>query len=163
MLFRSFPSHDNEGVENFKIYGNTGYIYQYISEMYPEEELKFDISKIKVTTLDIEVASENGFPDVESAAEEVLLITIQDYSSKKIRTWGQGPFNNQQKNVEYRSFSSEYDLLNDFINWWMVEDNTPEVVTGWNIELYDIPYLVRRLDRVLGEKLMKRMSPWVVS
>jgi len=149
-----------EGVENFKIYGNTGYIYQYISEMYPEEELKFDISKIKVTTLDIEVASENGFPDVESAAEEVLLITIQDYSSKKIRTWGQGPFKNQQKNVEYRSFSSEYDLLNDFINWWMIEDNTPEVVTGWNIELYDIPYLVRRLDRVLGEKLMKRMSPW---
>lgn len=149
-----------EGVENFKIYGNTGYIYQYISEMYPEEELKFDISKIKVTTIDIEVASENGFPDVESAAEEVLLITIQDYSSKKIRTWGQGPFRNQQKNVEYRSFSSEYDLLNDFINWWMIEENTPEVVTGWNIELYDIPYLVRRLDRVLGEKLMKRMSPW---
>jgi len=149
-----------EGVENFKIFGNTQYIYQYISEMYPEEELKFDISKIKVTTLDIEVASENGFPDVESAAEEVLLITIQDYSSKKIRTWGQGPFNNQQKNVEYRSFSSEYDLLNDFIHWWMIEENTPEVVTGWNIELYDIPYLVRRLDRVLGEKLMKRMSPW---
>ena len=149
-----------EGVENFKIYGNTGYIYQYISEMYPEEELKFDISKIKVTTLDIEVASENGFPDVESAAEEVLLITIQDYSSKKIRTWGQGPFKNQQKNVEYRSFSNEYDLLNDFINWWMIEDNTPEVVTGWNSELYDIPYLVRRLDRVLGEKLMKRISPW---
>ena len=149
-----------EGVENFKIYGNSQYIYQYISEMYPEEELKFDISKVKVTTLDIEVASENGFPDVESAAEEVLLITIQDYSSKQIRTWGMGPFKNQQKNVIYRSFDNERDLLMDFINWWMVEENTPEVVTGWNIELYDIPYLVRRLDRILGEKLMKRMSPW---
>jgi DNA polymerase elongation subunit (family B) len=149
-----------EGVENFKIYGNSYYIYQYISEKYPEEELKFDTNKIKITTLDIEVASENGFPDVESAAEEVLLITIQDYASKKIRTWGLGPFENKQKNVEYRSFSTEYDLLTDFINWWMIEDNTPEVVTGWNIELYDIPYLVRRLDRVLGEKLMKRMSPW---
>jgi len=149
-----------EGVENFRIYGNTQYIYQYISEMYPEEELKFDINKVKVTTLDIEVASENGFPDVESAAEEVLLITIQDYSSKQIRTWGMGPFKNQQKNVIYRSFDNERDLLMDFINWWMVEENTPEVVTGWNIELYDIPYLVRRLDRILGEKLMKRMSPW---
>jgi DNA polymerase elongation subunit (family B) len=149
-----------ENVENFKVYGNDKYIYQYISEIYPEQEIKFDISKIKLTTLDIEVASENGFPDVESAAEEVLLITIQDYSSKKIRTWGLGPFQNKQKNVEYRSFSTEYDLLTDFINWWMIEDNTPEVVTGWNIELYDIPYLVRRLDRVLGEKLMKRMSPW---
>jgi len=149
-----------ENVENFKIFGNTGYIYQYISEMYPEDEVKFDISKIKVTTLDIEVASENGFPDVESAAEEVLLITIQDYSSKQIRTWGLGPFDNKQKNVIYRSFTSERDLLMDFINWWMVEENIPEVVTGWNVELYDIPYLVRRLDRVLGEKLMKRMSPW---
>ena len=149
-----------ENVENFKIYGNTGYIAQYISDKYPEEEIKFDTGKIKLTTLDIEVKSENGFPDVESAAEEVLLITIQDYATKQIRTWGQGPFNNKQQNVKYRSFSNEYDLLTDFINWWMMEQNTPEVVTGWNIELYDIPYLVRRLDRVLGEKLMKRMSPW---
>ena len=149
-----------DGVKGFDISGNDRYIYQYISETYPEDELKFDISKIKVTTIDIEVASENGFPDVESSAEEVLLITIQDYNTKQIRTWGLGKFNNQQSNVNYRSFSNEYDLLNDFISWWMIEENTPEVITGWNSELYDIPYLVRRIDRVLGEKLMKRMSPW---
>ena len=149
-----------EGVENFKIYGNDRYIYQYISEMYPEEEIKFDTSKIKIATLDIEVASENGFPDVESAAEEVLLITVQDYNTKQIRTWGRGPFNNKQKNVLYKGFRTEHELLTDFINWWMIEDNTPEVITGWNSELYDIPYLVRRIDRILGEKLMKRMSPW---
>ena len=76
-----------DGVENFNISGNDRYIYQYISETYPEDELKFDISKIKVTTIDIEVASENGFPDVESAAEEVLLISIQDYNTKQINTW----------------------------------------------------------------------------
>ena len=149
-----------DGVENFKIYGNTGYIYQYISEMYPEEEIKFDTSKIKISTIDIEVASENGFPDVESAAEEILLITVQDYATKQIRTWGKGPFNNTQQNVIYKGFRTEYELLDDFINWWMIEGNTPEVVTGWNSELYDIPYLIRRLDRILGEKLMKRFSPW---
>jgi len=149
-----------DGVENFKIYGNTAYIYQYISENYREDEIKFDINKIKLTTLDIEVASENGFPDPESASEEVLLITIQDYATKQIRTWGLGPFDNKQDNVIYKQFDTERDLLNDFIHWWMVEDNIPEVVTGWNIELYDIPYLVRRIDRVLGEKLMKRISPW---
>jgi DNA polymerase elongation subunit (family B) len=147
-------------VQNFKIYGNDKYIYQYISDKYPENEIKFDIGKIKLTTIDIEVASENGFPDVENAAEEILLITLQDYNTKQIRTWGQGKFNNNQSNVSYRAFSDEYSLLNDFIHWWMMEDNTPEVVTGWNSELYDIPYLVRRLDRILGEKLMKRMSPW---
>ena len=147
-----------DGVEGFKIYGNDRYIYQYISDKYSEEQIIFDIDKVKLATIDIEVASENGFPDVESAAEEVLLITIQDYSTKQIHTWGLGKFQNNQSNVKYRAFSTEYDLLNDFIHWWM--DNTPEVVTGWNSKLYDIPYIVRRLDRVLGEKLMKRMSPW---
>jgi DNA polymerase elongation subunit (family B) len=147
-----------DGVEGFKIYGNERYIYQYISENYSEDEIKFDISKIKLMTLDIEVASENGFPDVENAAEEVLLITLQDYTTKEIITWGMGPFKHNRNKVTYRQFNNEYDLLNDFIHWWM--DNTPEVVTGWNSKLYDIPYLVRRLDRVLGEKLMKRMSPW---
>ena len=149
-----------DGVENFKIYGNERYIYQYISEMYPEEEVKFDTTKIKISTIDIEVKTENGFPDVESAAEEVLLITVQDYTTKQIRTWGQGPFNNKQENVIYKGFRTEYELLNDFISWWMIETNTPEVVTGWNSELYDMPYLVRRIDRILGEKLMKRLSPW---
>jgi DNA polymerase elongation subunit (family B) len=149
-----------DGVENFKIYGNERFIYQYISDMYPEDEIKFDIGKIKLTTIDIEVASENGFPDVESAAEEILLITLQDYNNKKILTWGLGEYNNTQENVIYKSFTSEYDLLNNFINWWMTEENIPEVITGWNSAMYDIPYLVRRLDRVLGEKLMKRISPW---
>ena len=149
-----------DGVENFKIYGNERYIYQYLSEMYPEEEIKFDTTKIKISTIDIEVKSENGFPDVESAAEEILLITVQDYTTKQIRTWGQGPFNNKQENVIYKGFRTEYELLSNFISWWMIETNTPEVVTGWNSELYDMPYLVRRIDRILGEKLMKRLSPW---
>ena len=147
-------------VENFEIFGNERFIYQYISDKYSENEVKFDIEKIKLVTLDIEVKSENGFPDVESAAEEILLISIQDYTTKQIRTWGLGEFNNKQDNVIYKSFRTEYDLLNAFINWWMIEDNTPEVITGWNSKLYDIPYVCRRLERVLGGKLMKRMSPW---
>ena len=67
-------------IDNFNVYGNERFIYQYISERYPEQELKFDIDKIKLVTLDIEVKSEQGFPDVESAAEEILLISIQDYN-----------------------------------------------------------------------------------
>ena len=146
-----------ENVEDFSIYGNDRYIYQYISEKY-QGEIRWDVSHIKLISLDIEVASENGFPDVESAAEEVLLITIQDCSTKKIITWGLGPFDNKQDNVTYKPFKTEFELLNSFMDWWM--KNTPDVVTGWNIELYDIPYLARRINRVLGDKLMKRMSPW---
>ena len=77
-----------EDVEGFRIYGNDRYVYQYISNRYPEEQIKFDIKKIKLVTIDIEVAAENGFPDVENCAEEMLLITLQDYATKKIITFG---------------------------------------------------------------------------
>jgi DNA polymerase elongation subunit (family B) len=145
-------------IDGFEIYGNDRYIYQYISEKYPEDEIKFDISNIKLVTLDIEVASEEGFPDVESCSEEILAITIQDYTTKEIVTWGVKPFNNKQSNVTYHYCPSEYELLSHFINYWMVD--VPDVITGWNIELYDIPYICKRLNRILGEKLMKRFSPW---
>ena len=147
-----------EGVDGFKIYGNDRYVFQYISEKYPEDEIKFDITKIKLVTLDIEVASENGFPDVESASEEILTITIQDYTTKNIITWGVYPFNNKQSNVKYIECGSEYQLLQNFLDYW--SQNTPEVITGWNIRLYDIPYICRRLNRVLGEKVTKSFSPW---
>ena len=147
-----------EDVEGFEIYGNDRYVYQYISDKYPEDEIKFDISKIKLVTLDIEVASEQGFPDVESCTEEILAITIQDYTTKQIITWGVKPFDNKQSNVTYHTCYTEEKLLRSFIDYWM--QDVPDVITGWNIQLYDIPYICKRLDRVLGEKLMKRFSPW---
>jgi DNA polymerase elongation subunit (family B) len=147
-----------DDIDGFEIYGNDRYIYQYISEKYPEDEIKFDISKIKLVTLDIEVASEQGFPDVESASEEILSISIQDYTTKKITTWGVKPFNNTRSDVTYHYCPSEYELLNHFINYWMVD--VPDVITGWNIQMYDVPYICKRLNRVLGEKLMKRFSNW---
>ena len=146
-----------ENVDNFKLYGNTRYVNQYISDNY-KGEIKFDITKIKLITIDIEVASENGFPDVKSCQEELLAITIQDYATKEIITWGIKPFNNTQKNVTYHLCSDESDLLDRFIFWW--EDYCPEVITGWNCDLYDIPYIYGRLCRVLGERVAKQISPW---
>ena len=146
------------GVEGFNIYGFERFIYQYISDNYPVNQIEFDMSKINLLTIDIETKSENGFPDVETASEEVLLITIQDFNTKDIITWGTGPFNNKQDNVDYRQCRDENQLLNSFIQWWI--ENTPDVVTGWNCEFFDLPYLATRISRVLGDKLMKRLSPW---
>ena len=149
-----------EDIQNFKIYGNERYVYQYISDKYPEDEIKFDINKIKLVTLDIEVASENGFPDPKVCDQEILLITIQDYSTKEIITWGTRPFANKRKDVRYIECSSEFDLLTRFMYHWDNPHNMPEVITGWNIQFYDIPYICGRLSRVLGEKRMKSFSPW---
>jgi len=147
-----------QDVENFTIYGNKGYIYQYISDKYPEDEIQFDLTKIKLVTIDIEVASEHGFPTVKECIEEILAITIQDYGTKKIFTWGIGQFNNTNPNIIYQECWNEKDLLTKLLNWW--EKNPPEVITGWNCQFYDIPYIVGRLEKVLGPKEMKRISPW---
>ena len=147
-------------VQGFNIYGNERYVHQYISENYPQDEIKFDLSKIKLVTIDIEVAAESGFPDVFNVAEELLLITIQDYNTKFITTFGSRPYktNPNRKNYRYVDCHNERGLIDTFLNWW--QKHTPEVVTGWNCELYDIPYLVGRVERLMGEKYAKRFSPW---
>jgi len=145
-------------VENFKIYGNDRYVYQYISEKYPEEHIQFDIKKIRLVTIDIEVAAESGFPDVENVAEEMLLISLQDYATKKVTTFGSRPFVNKDPNVTYILCDDEVHLLRSFLAYW--RKNLPEVITGWNSQMYDIPYLAGRINRVLGEKSMKDLSPW---
>ena len=142
-----------QDVEGFEIYGNERYVYQYISDKYPENEIKWDISKIKLVTMDIEVQAEQGFPDPESCAEEMLTISIQDYATKKIYTWGRKPYTPSQDNVTYFHFEEEIDMMNAFLGWW--KQNTPDVVTGWNVRLYDIPYLCGRISRIMGEKKMK--------
>jgi len=147
-----------ENIDNFILYGNTRYINQYISENYSEDNIKFDINKIKLITIDIEVASENGFPDVKSCQEELLTISIQNYATKNIITWGIKPFNNTNPSVEYIECKDEFDLLDRFIAFWEYE--TPEVITGWNCELYDIPYIYGRLQKVHDTKTAKKLSPW---
>jgi len=147
-----------DGVDGFPIYGNERYVYQYISDKYPEEEIKFDISKISLVTMDIEVQAEEGFPDPESCSEEMLTISIQDNATKQIITWGRKAYTPSQKNVTYHHHEDEVAMLNAFLYWW--SNNTPDVITGWNVRLYDIPYLCGRISRIMGEKKMKLLSPW---
>ena len=147
-----------DGVEGFKIYGNDRYVFQYISDKYPQDEVKFDIKHINLVTMDIEVKSEQGFPDPQACSEEMLTISLQDYATKKITTWGRKPYVPTQENVTYYHFSDEIEMLNSFLYHW--SKNPPDVVTGWNVRLYDIPYLCGRISRIMGDKKLKLMSPW---
>jgi DNA polymerase elongation subunit (family B) len=148
-------------VSGFDIYGQTNYAYQYISDNYPEE-IRFDMDHIKVFTIDIETSTEHGFPDIKSANEEVLLITVKDLATKNVTTFGYSPtgdlHNNNRDNVDYRAFTSELSMLKEFMIWW--QENYPDIITGWNTDFFDVPYLVRRVDRELGESFSKKFSPW---
>ena len=145
-------------VEGFDIYGNTRYLYQYIAEQHPEDEINYDVSKIRVFTIDIETAAENGFPDIETADQEILAISIKDSYSGRIIVFGARPFDNKDPMVDYMHFQSEESMLTSFLQYW--NENCPDVITGWNVQLFDIPYIARRIDRILGEKYTKTLSPW---
>jgi len=149
-----------DGIDGFQIFGNERYTYQYISDKYPEDEIQFDISKIDLITLDIETQTEYGFPDPQECREELLCISIQKASTKEVITWGRKPFTVKQKNVTYIYHKEEVDMLNSFINWW--SQNYPDVITGWNCRLFDIPYLCGRIERVCGNRKMRELSPWTI-
>lgn len=144
-------------VEGFTFYGQTQFQYQYITETYPKT-IQWDKDLIKLFSIDIETATENGFPNVQEANEEVLLITIKDNHHKQIVTFGSRPYMTDRKDVKYMHCKDEADLLKMFVVFW--SNNYPDVVTGWNINSFDIPYLVNRIRLTLGDEYVKRMSPW---
>ena len=143
-----------EGVEGVEVHGYDRFLYQFISENFPEE-VSYDMTKMNILTIDIEVECENGFPDTDAAAERMLCITVRDMNTKKFTVWGIREFESEH---EHYIFDTENEMLTHFINWWA--QNTPDIITGWNCNLYDIPYICRRVSRVLGEKWMKSLSPW---
>ena len=139
------------------VYGNTQYAYTYISDMYPKR-VQWDKDKLLIATLDIEVECENGFPSVKEAAESMLSITMKNHQNKKIIVWGLHEFQNYRDDVDYRLCKDEADLLIKFSDEWAM--CLPDIVTGWNTEFFDIPYLCNRMKKLFGEDFLKKLSPW---
>ena len=146
-------------VEGFEIYGNTNYAYQYISSTF-KDDVEFDMSQLKIWTLDIETSAENGFPDVGNPQEKVLLITTQDYVSKQIVSFGLYPCEKVNDKHTYVHCKDEVDLLSQFLEY--VAEDHPHIITGWNVEFFDIPYLCNRITKMLGDDALKKFSPWKV-
>ena len=144
-------------IENFEVHGYDRYLYQFISEEFPKE-VDYEVKSLKITSLDIEVACENGFPNVQECSEPLLSITVQDYFSRKIIVWGTKPYKNTRDDVTYILCNGEEHLLRCFLDYWIA--SFPDILTGWNVELYDVPYICGRMERLFGEKEMKQMSPW---
>ena len=146
-------------VSGTNVYGMERWIYQFIAEQYPGE-IEYDIDKIKMWSLDIETTAENGFPKPAEAAEEILLITLKNFKTKRLITFGSRPYTPTRDDVEYVYCEDEITLLNTFIAWW--RDVEPEVITGWNVELFDNAYICNRIRNVLGVNAMRSLSPWMM-
>lgn len=142
-------------VEGFNIYGSTNFQYTFIHENYPGL-IKYDPSKINVLSFDIEVISDKGFPYADQAIHEVVAISMR--MRDKMIVLGCQPYKVKADNVTYILCKDEAELLEKFLQVW--KDCDPDIVTGWNISGFDIPYMVNRLERILGDGASKRLSPW---
>ena len=156
--------HKNKHTAGLHIFGNTRYISAFINDFFPGQ-IEFNRNKVNVTTIDIEVASDDGFPEPDKAENQITAITIKNNIDNTYYVWGLGTYNVNESimktnRVVYKHCDTEADLLVNFITHWSSASHSPDVVTGWNTRFFDIPYLVNRVHKLLGEAYVKRLSPW---
>ncbi len=144
-----------ESVDNFPVFGNNRYEYAFIADTFADDIL-WDVNKVSIAYLDIEVGSENGFPEPRDAAEEITAITIKLKGNYFV--FGCGDYIKHRDDVHYAKCRDELDLIRRFLDFWARFH--PDVISGWNIKTFDIPYLVNRITKILGESEAKKLSPW---
>jgi len=160
--------------DRLSIYGNIDPIYQYIYKHYGQQKDFYNLKNIRTFYIDIEIYSNDGkFPDPSEADHEINAITIKDSRTKKIYTFGLKPyeiastvlekeFNDidikfDKKDVCYKHCEDEEQLLEYVVK--MFQKLKPDVITGWNSKLFDMPYLTNRINNILGISYVRKMSP----
>ena len=150
-----------EGVEAFRIYGNNDWSTQYIANN-TDAEIQYDLSQMTTICLDIETECETAFSEAEAATERINAITVRVKNERWVFGLGQfsEPFTDVDSSLKTNChcYDDEAEMLQDFVELWV--RLKPDIITGWNVRFYDIPYLVNRIEQILGERQMKRLSPW---
>jgi len=154
-------------IQDFEYYGMTMPIYTFINDNTPSS-IKYNADEIRVVSLDIEVDTKDGFPNLNPAGasygtnyanKEITVIGLR--SRGKNLVFGTKPYKTSDQNTTYMQCENEAEMLKDFLIVWNDKDFwQPDIVTGWNVGGFDIPYLVRRIEKVIGEKYAKMLSPW---
>ena len=142
-------------VENFKIYGMNRFEYAFITEQHGGM-VDWEMDQISIGVVDIEVGSENGFPDPYIASQPITAICIKYFDGTCV-VFGCGDY--EVKGTEtYIKCLDEYWLCKNFLNYW--QSNCPDIITGWNIKFFDMPYIVNRFRKILSEEETRKLSPW---
>ena len=158
-------------VDGLEAHGNNNFAAQYIQSKFPDT-INFDPSLVLVANIDIEVASDDGFPEPAEAAREVQSIALKYFGRPTVYVWAlldqydpqlcEKHIDVDPENIKFIKCDGELDLLLKFVQFWNAKDTCPDVVTGWNVRMFDIPYLVNRMQRMIGGDSHKKFSPWGV-
>ena len=157
MSSASMALRQNKGAaSNMKIYGNEKFHHQFLAEKF-KGDVPYRADKINITTIDIEVESDKGFPDVDRPIQAVTAITIKNNIDNIYYVFGKGEWSlsksevklGKHEHINYKRCSDEKELLLEFVKQW--KSNYPDVVTGWNNRLFDMPFLIARFKEVFRD------------
>ena len=142
-----------------RLYENLPAEQQYLIDTFcnVNETPEFTKLPLKITYIDIETYSVGSFPNIDDPTHVVNVITCYDTLNKQYFTFGLKPYVNKADNVTYVHCKTERELFTKFIAYLV--DDYPDVITGWNITGFDIPYIVNRCERILGEEHVNMLSP----
>lgn len=149
-----------EDVDSFKIYGNQKFEYAFIADQHPEELMEWKADHIVTAFIDIEVGTEFGMPNIDKCNNPVTAITVKLSNKPEYHVFGCNHYTPHRSDIRYYQCKDEIDLLKSFLNFWNAE--APDVISGWNIKTFDIPYLVGRMCALseIGEDEARWLSPW---
>lgn len=121
------------------------------------EDLDFSQHPLRIHYVDIEVYCPDFFPTPEEASQPINVITIYDSLDKCFYTWGTKKLAKKIKNCEYVYCETETILLQCVLNF--IHRSSPDIISGWNSEGFDMPYIINRTTRILDEEQAKLLSP----
>lgn len=142
-------------VDNFDIYGMDRFEYAYMADSF-KGQIEWNIDDINVSVIDIEVSSQDGFPDPYEARAPITAICIRQLNGNSV-VFGCRDYDCPE-NVTYIKCENEHKLCMKFVEYW--QSDYPDVISGWNTDFFDIPYLVNRFRTLFGDDFAKKLSPW---
>ena len=147
--------------EHSDAYGNIQCEYMVLSDVYGGTDIVPDMDRLYIWNIDIEVDSEVDFAPVEDPHNAVTAITVmwRHMGQRGTVVYGLKPYV-AAADVTYTCYETEEKLLAAFLVDWCGNNDYPDIITGWNVQFFDIPYLVNRVRRVLGTTNANRFSPY---
>jgi DNA polymerase elongation subunit (family B) len=169
-----------EGSKNIPLFEKLSPVKQYLLNKYYglEQSENFTVHPFRIFNIDIEVEIDGKFPDPLYADYPINVISLYDTLTSNVIVWlynkdidakftkeheetiaaeVKAQYDSNIKEVIFCCYNKEVQMLENFLTYW--EHNYPDIITGWNINKFDILYIVNRIIKILGEGNQYRLSP----
>lgn len=156
-------------VEGYDIYGTTDFVAQFIQQEFPGE-IRYNSDIVNTVSLDIEVFSEKGFPHADKAEWPIDAVTLKSSLSNFYFVFTTLDANIvmdelikkdiRPGDIRLKVCETEEDLIIAMLAWWNDPKWSPDIITGWNIRGFDVPYIINRTKNLFSESYAKKWSPW---